>query len=457
MTTGAHPGNHRSEDNKPSGPEQNEAMNDTDPVTLVLDALALLREARYADVAGMFAPAVRALVTAELLEAGWVAEISQKGTVRAVGEPAEEWAGPGQTLVRVPVTCERGDLSLMAVVSESQDGSRDAWLAALQLTASGGDEPPAPWQAPSYADPGAFTEEEVVVGPEGLAVPGTLTRPGGAGGRVPGVLLLAGSGLLDRDETVGQNKPFKDIAWGLATRGIAVLRFDKVTRVHPAEITAGRGYTMADEYVPQAVAALRRLRDDPAVDPERVFVAGHSLGGTVAPRVAAAAPPVAGLAILAGGAQPLHWAMVRQARYLAGLVPETAAAAQSAIGHLTRQAQAVDSPDLSGDTPDAELPFGIPGAYWLDVRGYDPAAAARALGLPVLLLQGGRDYQVTVADDLAAWQAALDGAQDVTTRVYAADNHLFFPGAGPSSPADYEAPQHVDPELISDLADWLWR
>ena len=229
----------------------------------------------------------------------------------------------------------------------------------------------------------------------------------------------------------------------------------RVTYAHGKEVAQDRGFTVADEYLPQATAAIRLLRQHPRIDAGRVVVAGHSLGGTVAPRVAAAGPPVAGLVILAGGTQPLYWAAVRQVRYLASLNPATAAASEPAIEAMTRQAEMVGSPDLSPATPDSELPFGVPAAYWLDLRGYDPAAAAAALGKPVLILQGGRDYQSTVAEDLAGWQAGLAGHPDVTIRVYDADNHLFFPGSGPSSPAEYEPAQHMDPAVIADIAAWL--
>jgi dienelactone hydrolase len=133
------------------------------------------------------------------------------------------------------------------------------------------------------------------------------------------VVLLAGSGPHDADETIGRNKPLKDLAWALASAGVAVARFEKVTHAHPDQVTANPDFTVTDEYVPHAVAAIGALRGHPAVDAGRVFVAGHSLGGTVAPRVAAAEPSVAGLVIMAGGAQPLHWSAVRQLRYLASL------------------------------------------------------------------------------------------------------------------------------------------
>jgi fermentation-respiration switch protein FrsA (DUF1100 family) len=115
----------------------------------------------------------------------------------------------------------------------------------------------------------------------------------------------------------------------------------------------------------------------------------------------------------------------------------------------------VDSPHLSVATPAAELPFGYSGAYWLDLRGYDPVATAAALDKPMLILQGGRDYQVTVKDDLSRWQAALAHRPEVTIRVYDADDHMFFSGTGPSTPADYESPQHLDPAVITDIAEWL--
>ncbi|MFF2009453.1 alpha/beta hydrolase family protein [Streptomyces sp. NPDC058195] len=130
-------------------------------------------------------------------------------------------------------------------------------------------------------------------------------------------------------------------------------------------------------------------------------------------------------------------------------------ASQPTIEAITRQAQTVDSPDLSPSTPTDELPLGLPAPYWLDLRGYDPVAAAAELGKPILILQGGRDYQVTVTEDLAGWEAGLAHLPHVTIRVYDADNHLFFPGAGPSTPDEYEPAQHMNPAVVADIADWL--
>jgi uncharacterized protein len=418
------------------------------PVQTSLNVLELARAGRFAEIRALFVPSLRELVSAEALEVAWAAELARRGPVTAVGAPVSEPAHAGVLVVKVPVTCERGEFTL--VVSATEAGQ----LAGLQLAPAGAAAPVAPWAAPDYADPATFAEEDVTVGSGPLAVGGTLSLPHRRGPG-PAVVLLAGSGAHDRDETIGRNKPFKDLAWGLAGRGVAVLRFDKVTYAHPSEVQAAGDFTVAEEYVPHAVAAIALLRQHPAVDAERVFVLGHSLGGTVAPRVAAAEPSVRGLVILAGGAQPLQWAAVRQVRYIASLDPDTAAASEPVIAAFSEQARRVDSPGLSASTPAGELPFGVPAGYWLDLRDYQPVAVAAGLDKPMLILQGGRDYQVTVADDLARWEAGLADRPDVTIRVYAADNHLFFPGAGPSSPAEYEPAQHVDPAVVHDVADWL--
>jgi len=116
----------------------------------------------------------------------------------------------------------------------------------------------------------------------------------------------------------------------------------------------------------------------------------------------------------------------------------------------------VDDPSLSPETPASEMPLGTPASYWLDLRDFDAPSAAAALGKPILLLQGGRDYQSTVDDDLARWQSALGGHPGTSVRIFPADDHFFFPGSGPSSPqGTMAAGQHVDPAVIAAIADWL--
>ena len=420
------------------------------PEARALAVVELARAGQFDEIRELFTPGLRPMVTVDGLRAAWEAELAERGQLTAVGAPASDQADGAMTTVLVPVSFERGRQTLAVYLT------RDGQLAGIQLAPPGDAQAAAPWEPPGYADPDRFDDHEVTLRTGPLAVPGTLSLPRQRqSGLLPALVLLGGSGPEDRDGSIGRSKPLKDLAWGLASRGIAVLRFDKVTHAHPDLVSENRAFTVADEYLPDALAAIALLQAHPAIDAARVFVAGHSLGGTVAPRVAAAGPSVAGLVLLAGGAQPLHWAAVRQISYLASLAPATAAASQPGIDALTAQARMVDSPDLSPETPDAELPFGVPAPYWLDLRDYDPVAVAAGLPQPMLLVQGGRDYQATVADDLSRWRAGLDQRPDVTIRVYPADNHFFFPGTGPSSPAELAAAQHLDPEVVADVSDWL--
>lgn len=424
-----------------SSPEADHEMA-TGAAATAIQVVELALNGRFAEIESLFAPPLRAVVSAETLRIGWVAEIGKNGPVSTIGEPNSESVKAGLVRVIIPVACERGAFTVIMSVDDA------GMLQGLRISSASATS----WAPPSYTNPKMFDEREVTLGSGPLAVPGTLSLPRGRGVRA-GVVLLSGGGPFDRDETSGPNKPLKDIAWGLASRGIAVVRFDKVTHVHSSQVASMPDFTMADEYVPHAVAAVHLLQRQPTVDPARVFVLGHSMGGKVAPRVAAAEASVAGLVILAGDAQPMQRAAIRVARYLAALTPGPAA--EDALETMTRQAAMVDSAALSPATPASALPFGLSGTYWLDLRGYDPVSVAATLNKPMLILQGGRDYQVTVEDDLSRWKAGVGHRADVTIRLYDADNHLFFPGAGPSTPAEYEAAQHVDPAIVADIAAWL--
>ncbi|MFI7002057.1 alpha/beta hydrolase family protein [Nocardia sp. NPDC050175] len=408
----------------------------TDPETVAKTVLAMLREGRFDDLEELFAPVLAAAVSADTVRTGWVGEIAKTGQVRALGEVVITPVDDQLTRAVVPLHCENGELELRLAVDA---GGR---LHGLRLA------PPAEsaWTPPRYATPRRFTEQDITLECGPLTVPGTLTMPRGGRDR-PGVVLIA-SGPSDRDVTVGPNKPFKDLAWGLASRGVAVVRFDKVTHVHTS-MEHEPGCTMVEEYLPNVLAAVRLLQQQPGVDPARVFVAGHSGGGKAAVRVAAAEPSIAGVVMLAADTIPLPRAAARIFSYIADIDPATA------LAHSTETIARTEDPALTLETPGAELLFGWPASYWLDLREFDQVATAASLDRPILVLQGGRDYQVTEVDDLAGWRAGLAGKPGVTIKVFAADDHMFFPGSGPSVPADYQLPQHVDPEVIAAIAEWL--
>jgi dienelactone hydrolase len=286
----------------------------------------------------------------------------------------------------------------------------------------------------------------MTIGP--LALGATLTLPAGAG-PVPAVLLLAGSGPADRDETVGANKPLADLAAGLAARGIATLRFDKRAKAHPEWFVAHPNYTLDDEYLIDGRAALVALADRPEIDPKRIFVLGHSQGGTVAPLLATTDHPVAGVILLAPGVESLFGAIARQTRYLAAHGQPTGGVDPAAYDTLAKQAA---DPTLSA----THAPIGgLPASYLIDLRDHPLTTVLPTITVPILIAQGGRDYQVTVADDLQPLVAAMGKAKNLTVKQYPNDDHLFLPGAGASVPTEYLIAGHLDPQVVADVAMWI--
>lgn len=296
-----------------------------------------------------------------------------------------------------------------------------------------------------------FVERDTAIVTGKIRLPATLSIPSGAS-RAPAIVLVHGSGPNDRDETVGANKPFHDLAQGLAERGIVVLRYEKRSKAVPLSFM-GRPFTADDEVVDDALSAVVLLRGVAEVDSNRVVVLGHSLGGMLAPRIGERAVALAGLVILAGATRPLPDMLEEQITYMRGLPGADTAAYDKALAGL--------APSLAGvraltpaDSASRKLVFGAPAAYWLDLAAYHPVKVAASLPMPMLILQGGRDYQVTMVD-FEAWREGLAGNTAVEFREYPSLNHLFIAGSGPSSPDEYGVAGSVDAQVIADIATWI--
>lgn len=297
-----------------------------------------------------------------------------------------------------------------------------------------------------------FSEHDFPVGGRDASLlPGTLSLPHGAG-PFPAIVLVHGSGPHDRDETIGPNKPFRDLAHRLSERGIAVLRYEKRTKAYPEEFAA-MDFTVDQETVDDAIAAVAQLRGDARIAPARVFIAGHSLGALMAPRMAQRAPELAGLILLAAPARPLQDIVLEQVEHLAASGGELDPQEQASIDDMANKAAAVAT--LSPDTPANDTLLGLPAAYWIDLRGYDPIAEAQQISQPMLVIQGGRDYQVTAADDFSRWQAAFAGNLRVRLKLIPALNHLLIAGQGPSLPKEYALEGHVDISVVEAMVEFV--
>ena len=295
-----------------------------------------------------------------------------------------------------------------------------------------------------------FVERDLAVGEGEWAVSGTLTTPGKGKGPWPAAVLIHGSGPQDRDSTVVANKPFRDLAHGLAAQGIAVLRYDKRTYQHRSRLAAATEMTPKEEVFDDAAAAVDLLRKLPEIKGERIFVIGHSMGATLAPRMAQSIPKLGGIVMLAASARPVADVVVEQIAYLRTQPENKSPEAQTKIAEI--EAAAAKLKNLRED--DAGFILGAPVSYWRWWAGYDPLVEAAKLELPVLILQGERDYQVTMTD-FELWKKKLGGKANVTLKSYADLNHLFMTGKGRSKPAEYLAGGKVAAKVIDEIAAWI--
>lgn len=403
-----------------------------------------LDKSAYESVFAQFDEAMQKSLPKEKLETTWGMIHKQMGDLKDTGKARQVKADPFE-VVFVECQFEQGKLELKLVYDKSEK------IAGLFLLPAGS------YTVPNYARPDQIVNREASIGKGLLNLPGTLMLPKAASAQqpVPVVVLVHGSGPQDRDETIGPNKPFLDIAHGLAARGIAVLRYEKRTRQY-ATIMAmqAASLTVKQETIDDVVYAFDYLKKQPEIDPKRIYVAGHSLGGMLLPRIAARTPDAAGYIGLAGSTRPLEDLIWQQTEEILSHQATLGEDEKAELEKLKAQVALVKSPDLTKDTPAADLPLGIPAAYWLDLRNYKPAEESKAITKPILLIQAGRDYQVT-DEDWKLWQAALKDQPNVRFQKLDKLNHLFMTGEGRSQPKEYMAEGHVDEELIELLAKWI--
>ncbi|MDP3065456.1 MAG: DUF3887 domain-containing protein [Methanobacteriaceae archaeon] len=312
------------------------------------------------------------------------------------------------------------------------------------------------YHPPAYVNEAAFQEVEVTIGEGIWALPGTLTLPDSPT-PFPGVVLVHGSGPNDRDETIGPNKTFRDLAWGLASKGIAVLRYDKRTYTHSQQFTPEvvNKLTAKEEVLDDALLAIDLMRQRTEVDPKCVFILGHSLGATLAPRLGQMDPELAGIIIMAGITRSLEDTILDQFTYLYHLSGEITDQQKAELADLQVKVDKVKGLESSDHISSQELPLGISVAYWQDLREHNVVDVAKTLKMPILVLQGGRDYQVLAAVDFQGWKDALEDRDNATFQLFPELNHLFIEGEGKSTPQEYLVEGHVQEEVIKTIVQWI--
>jgi hypothetical protein len=413
----------------------------TDPEALKQRAreyVQLLDDGKFEEAHDEFTEQTAAAITVDQLEQAWNGTAGQKGSLQEITGAEHRETDDDRDVVVVRARFEEGAQQFnFAFTTEGITGFRIVPAETAE------------WTPPSYVDQSAFTERELTLSAPGdCSLGATLTVPEN-GQTVPGVVLVHGNGAQDRDETIGPNKTFKDIAWGLASRGIAVLRYDK--RTYACDVDRADA-TIDDIVTDDALTALDRLRSVERVD--SVFVAGHSFGGLLAPRIAKRDGNLAGIVMLAAGpARPMADTIVAQTEHLATLDGTVTDAEQQQLAQVKALAEKIRTLDIDDD----EVVNNYGGdEYYRTLQEYDHIATVQDLSSPRYVAQGGSDWQVTVAEDLDNWRTALDGESTAAIEVYPDLNHHFQESTGKETAQEYQEPDsHVAERLVADIASFV--
>lgn len=432
-------------------PEPAETVTET-PAETGLDPATLEQRARNfltLQGEGSFEAAHERLLTSTAIdfsvtdmENSWQQIVTTSGEFESVVEREYQEGRDGAALVIVETAFARVRNTFQVVLT--RDG-----VQSYQITA----QEEYNWEQPSYVDTPAFTETTVTIdATPSCELGGTLSLPAGEE-QVPGVVIVHGSGPVDRNGTFGPNKPYKELAWGLASRGIAVLRYDKRSNTCDIDLS---DVTVNDVTTDDAVTALDHLRSQERVAADSVFVVGHSLGGVLAPRIATRDERLAGIVMLAPGpTRPMAETVLDQQRHLIEQRNLSESEREEALADAREIAEKIRSLDMNDD----EVVLGLGGReYFQSLAEYEGPEAAAELEIPLFVGQGDRDYQVTPDGDFPIWKDALSNQSNVRFELYEGLNHVFQDGTGPSTGVEYfDADAVLDQCVVEDITIFVQR
>ncbi|MBD8873013.1 alpha/beta fold hydrolase [Rhodanobacter sp. DHB23] len=410
----------------------------------LLDALV---HAEYAGAGRNFGPELAAKLDEDKLKQAWAALQGQSGSYVS-STPVQKLYANDQPVFVTQLNLAKGPLD-MVTACDAQGRIAMLRFAPPTMVAIT-TQKTAPHGVEAHVE-----ADGVRVSPLDVPTPfgplrGALTLPAGHG-PFPAVVLVAGSGSHDMDETIGPNKPLRDIAEGLARAGIATLRYDKRPYDHPE---SARGMVIDTEVTDDAVAAAHLLAQQDGIDPKRVFVLGHSLGAMMAPRIGQRDPQLAGLVLMGAPARNILDVMEQQGHEQLAKEHASPSAIAQDDQDYARERQLLATVGTGQPAPPGNFNGG-PQEYWLSWSRIDSVADAKSIATPMLILQGGSDFHVSPTLDFARWRQELAGRPHTSFHLYPGLSHLFMPAGKTGTLADYKTPGHVDAKVIDDIAAWV--
>lgn len=406
-----------------------------------------LERGDYQAAIALFDSNLASALSEESLTSAWLATVEPLGAYSGQMDVAVE----GDISV-VTMYYERESLVITLVFDD------DFKVAGLHLTYAEGEV--AGQEGEESGDSGAtlhFLEEEwTITTQDHLPLGGTLTLPEGVE-NPPVVLLIQGSGALDRNSSISANAPFQELASGLAAEGIASLRYDRRFYTYPEEASVLAGnMTLEEEILADVDTALAMLAGDERLG--SIYLLGHSLGGMLCPGIAWEHSEVAGIISLAGSPLPLYEISYRQNLELLNLTMEAETDATS-LALLKMQLDKVekDIVTLRGDLSElsrSSILLGMPVAYQQSVKDNAGELFLSGLSIPVLVLQGEEDVQISPTVDYPLLEEALAGNALAEFHLYPGLNHLMMESSGAGT-GDYDLKGTVDAQVMADITGFI--
>ncbi|WP_442590720.1 DUF3887 domain-containing protein [Pedobacter sp. AW31-3R] len=307
------------------------------------------------------------------------------------------------------------------------------------------------YKSPVYADTTRYAEQEVYIETPNHQLAAIITTPKNVNS-FPMVVLVHDSGPGDMDETTGPNKPFKDIAAGLAAKGIGSTRYVKRTLLYPQEFN--KAFTVKEEVLDDVAAAIVKAKGVKGVNNSQLYVFGYGLGGMLTPRIATLAPELSGLILAASPARKMPDLLMEQNKYFFEQAKDTTQAMKQKFDESLTLLEGIKSLKTGSIKPDSVV-AGLPASYWLDLNAYDQVAAAKKIKKQrFLVLQGAYDTQVSTID-YELWSKGLSGKKGTALKLYPDLNHLFIPQTEKGAADQYRNAGNVSETVINDIADWI--
>ncbi len=307
---------------------------------------------------------------------------------------------------------------------------------------------------PDYINTLNFIETKFAVPAENIISEGVLSLPK-AQQNLPLVIIVGGSGGTDKDGTLGPNKPYKDIAWALAAKGIAVYRYDKRT-ANPANLKGIKNlndFLLYEEYVEDIKNIVACFSEDKRINPKQIFIAGHSQGGFMLPYFAKACPKIKGVISLAGNYSNVVDLMAYQFEYLKQFLPDSAST--QAYDVMIKKAEYMKRNISSNQINKDSMILGLTMPYVRDMMANGPGKLHTVLDKkPALFIQGERDYQVPMSE-FEFWKKAMQKSCCSIFISYPKLNHLLMEGEGISQPTEYNKPNNVPEYVVDEIATWV--